>query len=80
MLQLNLGLLAFVKHVTGVGFVKKRSIKILLMQDPHGAITAHVCSNMMTLPEGVFSPTKESYDLFVDAMKAVISDTSFNTV
>ena len=68
---------AMYKHVTGVGFVKAKSIKVLVIKDPHGAITAHVCANTITLPEGVLSPTK---DLFVDAMKAVIADKSFNTV
>ena len=71
---------AMYKHVTGVWFVKAKSIKGLVIKDPHGAITAHVCANTITLPEGVLSPTKESYDLFVDAMKAVIADKSFNTV
>ena len=67
---------AMLKHVTGVWFVKAKSIKGLVIKDPHGAITAHVCANTITLPEGVLSPTKESYDLFVDAMKAVIADKS----
>ena len=70
---------AMYKHVTGVRFVKAKSIKVLMIKDPHGAITARVCANTITLPEGVLSPTKEYYDLFVDAMK-VIADKSFNTV
>ena len=72
--------MAFVKHVTGVVVVKKRSIKVEVMEDPHGSISVHVCSNTIILPKGVFEPTHDSYQSFVQVMTVVMTGGSYNTV
>ncbi len=75
--------MTFVKHVTGMNFVKKRTIHVTTVPGARGAITAitaHVCSNSITLPAGVFISTQESYDLFVQAMMSILACNSFNTV
>ena len=72
------GLLAFVKHVTGIAVVKKRSIKVEVMDDPHGSISVHVCSNTIILPKGVFESTEESYQSFVQVMNVVMTGGSFS--
>ena len=66
--------------MTGQLVAKRRSIKVTVVEDERGAITAHVCSNNITLPKGAFDSTQESYELFVAAMLAVIGCKSFNTV
>ena len=43
-----------------------------------GAITAHTCANTIIFPRGVFVDTSESYELFREAMKAVIGLPAFN--
>lgn len=76
------GLLDLLRHVTGMTTTRRRSIKVDLMKDPHGAIVAHVCANSISLPKDVFVSSEQSFQMFSDAMVAVIkaSGKSYNTV
>ena len=82
----HLELTAFVMHITGKLVVTKKSIQVEFMDgDDAGAIVAHTCSSEIVFPRGAFSDSKESFETFTMALKAVInvsveSPLSFNMV
>jgi len=60
--------------------MRSKSIKVDFDEDENGTIAALTCSSTIVLPSRVFTEDEASYQLFSEAMTAVVKVKRYNTV
>ena len=75
-----LGAQDFLQFVTGTVFARRRSIFVNFDDGDEGAIAALTCGSTIVLPTRPFEDDEGSYQLFTQALQAVIPNTDYNQV